>query len=60
MARLHDGRITVHLTLHMRWWVKPYLFAVALFLKSIAAFIDRQVAFIANRGFRFYCNGRRV
>ncbi|WP_159091716.1 hypothetical protein [Aminobacter sp. MSH1] len=63
--------MTVHLTVHVAWWVTPYLFAVTVFLRSIAPFLDgdddridhfieRQGAFIAKRGVRFYCGERRI
>lgn len=72
MAALHDGRVTVRLTAKVAWWVHPYLWTTALFIRSIApfmpdldngridAFVERQAAFVTRHGIRFYCGGRRV
>lgn len=61
----------VDLECRMAWWVRPYLSMAALFVRSVELFLDldddrldrfldRQSAFIAKHGVRFYCNGKRV
>jgi len=65
------ANVDLVLTVKMAWWVAPYLGAAALFVRSIAPFVDiddeqieafskKQGAFIAKHGVRFYIGGKRV
>lgn len=64
MACETGERATVVFAVRIAWWVKPYLFAAALFLKSvrpfveecdgrIEGFIERQADFVARHGVSF-------
>lgn len=61
------AKTTVNLQCRISWWVRPYIWAVSIFLQSVApflnpvgdgaqSFIDKQIEFITKRGVRFVVN----
>lgn len=72
MVAIHDGRVAVTLTAKVSWWVQPYLWTAAMLVRSIAPFVpdidderteafsQKQAAFIASHGVKFYAGKRRI
>ncbi|RWN58754.1 hypothetical protein [Mesorhizobium sp.] len=72
MAVIHDGQVVVTLTAKVSWWVQPYLWTASMLARSIAPFVpdidderieafsQKQAAFIASRGVKFYAGKRRI
>jgi hypothetical protein len=71
MVEQRAGVVMVPLTIRVAWWVYPYLATAALFVRltatfsnlsdeQIGRFVDMQASFVASRGIRFFCGGRRV